>query len=248
LAAFQASSTRGRIHGQAIDVTVFENPAVTAVGRFGAKDQQASLLSFAADAYLNEMGITSDLLPDEVSTACQEFLVEELKKDPPVAEPNDQAGDVHIFAAFMRATKAPSNTPASSQGPGLEIFRDIECAVCHVESLVTAPEKTELFGGMYTVPAALGNKVFHPYSDYLLHDIGTGDGIVQNGGEETANKVRTMPLWGLRTRTEFMHDGASPNYDHAILRHRGEALNATRQYFRLTPQQKQDLYDFLGSL
>lgn len=240
LAASQARRTRGRIRGQAIEVEVFENPGVTAVGRFGAKDQQASLLSFAADAYFNEMGITNFFLPEEATQACLEGL--------DVEQPNDQDNDTQIFANFMRATKAPSNTPAVPQGPGLAIFRDLECAVCHVESLVTAPAGTALFGGVYVVPPALGNKIFHPFSDYLLHDIGTGDGIVQNGGEETRDKVRTMPLWGLRTRTEFMHDGASPNYDHAILRHRGEALNSTRGYWSLSPQQKQQLFDFLHGL
>ena len=240
LAASQTSSTRGRIHGQAIDVPLLEIDGVTAVGRFGAKDQHASLVSFAADAYLNEMGVTSDLLPDEVTTMCQ---------PDGVSQPNDQENDVQIFANFMRATKAPSRGAITPEVlAGLQIFRSIECAVCHVESLQTAPAGTQLFGGQYVVPDAIGNKVFHPFSDYLLHDIGTGDGIVQNGGEETANKVRTMPLWGLRTRTELMHDGASTSYDHAILRHRGEALNATRRYWTLTPQQKQSLYAFLRSL
>ena len=149
----------------------------------------------------------------------------------------------------MRATKAPSRGTITQEVlAGLEIFRTIECVVCHVESLQTAPAGTQLFGGKYVVPDAIGDKIFHPFSDYLLHDIGTGDGIVQNGGEETANKVRTMPLWGLRTRTELMHDGASTNYDHAILRHRGEALNSTRQYWLLSPRQKQSLYAFLRSL
>jgi CxxC motif-containing protein (DUF1111 family) len=240
IAAFQTSSTRGRIHGQAIDVPLLEFDGVTRVGRFGAKDQHASLLSFAADAYLNEMGITSPLLPEEVTTLCQPDGIE---------QPNN-VNDIAIFAAFMRATRAPSNNPAIPNVPGLAIFRDIECAVCHVESLTTAAPGTRLVGGPYTyeVPAAIGNRIFHPFSDYLLHDIGTGDGIVQNGGEDTANKVRTMPLWGLRTRTELMHDGASTTFDQAILRHRGEALNSTLRYSRMTPQQKQALWAFLRRL
>lgn len=240
LAASQASATRGRIQGQAINVPVLEMEGVTAVGRFGAKDQHASLLSFSADAYLNEMGITSTLLPDEVTTTCQPANV---------PQPNDQDNDIAAFAAFMRATKAPPRgaiTPDVTAG--LAIFRNIECAACHVENLQTAPAGTQLFGGKYVVPDAIGNKVFHPFSDYLLHDIGTGDGIVQNGGEETANKLRTTPLWGLRTRTELMHDAASTTFDQAILRHRGEASNATRRYWALTPQQKQSLFAFLRSL
>jgi CxxC motif-containing protein (DUF1111 family) len=241
IAATQASTTRGRIHGQAVDVPLLEFDGVTRVGRFGAKDQHASLLSFAADAYLNEMGITSVLLPDEVTMTCQPAGV------PPI---NDQNNDIQTFAAFMRATKAPSNSPPIPGGPGLTIFRDLECAVCHVESLTTAAPETQLVGGpyAYSVPAAIGNRVFHPFSDFLLHDIGTGDGIVQNGGEDTANKLRTMPLWGLRTRTELMHDGASTTFDQAILRHRGEALNSNLRYSRLTPQQKQALWTFLRGL
>jgi hypothetical protein len=36
-------------------------------------------------------------------------------------------------------------------------------------------------GGAFVVPAALGNKIIHQYSDFVLHDVGAGDGIVQNG-------------------------------------------------------------------
>jgi CxxC motif-containing protein (DUF1111 family) len=241
LAASQARTTQNRIHGQVIEVPVLEAEGITGVGRFGWKNQHASLLSFSADAYLNEMGVTSPLLPDEVTTLCQ---------PDGIPTPNTPMEDIENFAAFMRATKAPSRGPITEQAlAGLSIFRAIECATCHVESLQTAPPGTQLFGGEYTVPEALGNKVFHPFSDFLLHDIGTGDGIVQNGGEDSARKMRTMPLWGLRTRTEFMHDGASTTYDQAILRHRGEALNATRRYYyTLTPQQKQALWAFLRSL
>jgi CxxC motif-containing protein (DUF1111 family) len=157
--------------------------------------------------------------------------------------------DLLDFAAFMRATKAPPRGPITPQAnAGLTLFRALECSTCHVESLQTSPPGTRLFGGEYIVPEALGNKIFHPFGDYLLHDIGTGDGIVQNGGEDTANKMRTMPLWGLRTRTELMHDGASTSFDHAIQRHRGEALNSSVRYSTLSPQQKQDLWAFLRSL
>ena len=78
-----------------------------------------------------------------------------------------------------------------------------------------------------TGPAALGNKTIRPFSDFLLHDIGTGDGIVQNGPQEdtvpvqlsTRNKMRTPPLWGVRTRDRLMHDGESLTFLEAIERH-----------------------------
>ena len=70
--------------------------------------------------------------------------------------------------------------------------------------------------GLFTVPEALGDKVIHPFGDYLLHDIGTGDGIVQVGPQDTANKLRTVPLWGLRTKARFMHDLGSLSLENAI--------------------------------
>ena len=101
---------------------------------------------------------------------------------------------------------------------------------------------------MFSIPEALGNKVIHPYGDFLLHDVGTGDGIVQNGPPDTANKLRTAPLWGLRTRDRLMHDGFSTSRNEAILRHRGEASSVTRSYLRLTEKQKHQLLTFLNSL
>jgi CxxC motif-containing protein (DUF1111 family) len=245
IADAQARQTQGRIHGQWIEVPILEAPNATAVGRFGWKTQHASLLSFAADAYVNEMGITTPLAPTESTTACQY---------PEMTNPNDgDNGDVELFAAFMRATKAPSRDTVLATAPaaqsGAQIFNQIGCASCHVQTMTTAPAGTVLLGGQYTVPEALGNKTFHPFSDFLLHDVGTGDGILQDDDvPETANKMRTMPLWGLRTRSQLMHDGLSPTYDHAILRHRGEAIDVIRRYFNLSPQQKQNLFTFLRSL
>ena len=89
----------------------------------------------------------------------------------------------------------------------------------------------------------------HPYSDFLLHAVGTGDGIpVQSGGQSTANKIRTAPRWGLRTRPELMHDGASPAPEHAILRHGGEAQLSVNEFCKLSPRQKKKLLTFLSSL
>ena len=98
------------------------------------------------------------------------------------------------------------------------------------------------------VPEALGNKVIHPYSDFLLHDIGTGDGIVQTGPQDTANKLRTEPLWGLRMRPRFMHDLRSLTLQNAIERHRGEAEHVFRDFQRLTEPEKKQLISFLETL
>ena len=78
-------------------------------------------------------------------------------------------------------------------------------------------------GGAFAVPEALGKKIIHPYSDFLLHDIETGDGIVQTPPADTADKLRTAALWGLRTRPRYMHDLRSLTLEDAIERHLGEA-------------------------
>ena len=87
----------------------------------------------------------------------------------------------------------------------------------------SGPDRYGPDGGMFAVPEALADKVIHPFGDFLLHDIGTGDGIVQIGPQDTANKLRTAPLWGLRTKPRSMHDLRSLSLENAISRHAGEA-------------------------
>ena len=98
------------------------------------------------------------------------------------------------------------------------------------------------------MPDALGNKIIHPYGDFLLHDIGTGDGIVQNPPEDTANKLRTVPLWGLRMHPRHMHDLKSLTLEGAIERHGGEAAQERNRFRDLTAVEKQALITFLNSL
>jgi CxxC motif-containing protein (DUF1111 family) len=124
----------------------------------------------------------------------------------------------------------------------------VGCDVCHVSSINTAPAGTVINGGTFTVPAALGGKTIHPYSDFLLHNVGTGDGIVQNGPQVTANKMRTPPLWGLRTRSRLMHDLLSMTRNDAIMRHSGEALGVINSYRSLPQSQRNQLLTFLDSL
>ena len=94
----------------------------------------------------------------------------------------------------------------------------------------------------------MGNKIIHPYSDFLLHDIETGDGIVQAGPQDTANKLRTAPLWGLRMRPRFMHDLRSLTLQEAIERHEGEAEHVISQFRELPHADQQQIISFLESL
>jgi CxxC motif-containing protein (DUF1111 family) len=266
LAKEQCNKSHHKICGQVLYVPVVEAPGQTAVGRFGWKDQQASLLSFSADAYLNEMGITSRLQPDEVTNICNT-----------VTEPNDQPGsdglsDIDHFARFLRASKAPARdaqlaaTPKAKQGAPL--FAKIGCGECHVETMTTAAAGTKVIGDALTVPSAMGGMQFHPYGDFLLHDVGTGDGIVQSMTEhygkkmysitwknlslqefgDTANKFRTPPLWGVRFRSRLMHDGTTVTLLDAILRHKGEAEHVTDKFEKLKSSEKDALLEFLRSL
>jgi CxxC motif-containing protein (DUF1111 family) len=247
LASKQPSLSDGRIAGQLIKVPVLEADQALRAGRFGWKNQHASLISFAADAYLNEMGITSPLQPTENTSGGRS--VEAFDEVP---DPEDDGEDIEIFARFMRATKAPPRDDELAATPdaraGEQIFQQIGCAICHVSTIVTATPGTVINGGAFTVPEALGNKIIHPFSDFLLHDVGTGDGIVQNGGQGTRNKIRTAPLWGLRTRPRFMHDGLSLTLTDAILRHAREALEVIDQYRALSTTEKDQLLVFLQSL
>src|ERR1700736_4853863 len=266
LAQQQCKSSHRRICGQALRTPIVEAPGQMGVGRFGWKDQHASLLSFAGDAYLNEMGITNRLQPDEVTNLCNS-----------ASEPNDTPGpdglfDIDHFARFMRATKAPArdsqlaSSVVAKKGSGL--FDKIGCATCHVERLTTAPAGTKINGGTFTIPAALGSITFDPYGDFLMHDVGTGDGILQatrehygdkvfqmmsgylskQDFESSRNKIRTAPLWGVRLRPILMHDGASLTLRDAIERHHGEATPASEKFEKLKSEDQEAIIEFLKSL
>jgi CxxC motif-containing protein (DUF1111 family) len=266
LAEQQCKSSHRKICGQVLQVPIVEAPGQMSVGRFGWKDQHASLLSFSGDAYLNEMGITNRLQPDEVTKLCNT-----------ASEPNDTPGpdglsDIDHFARFIRATKAPArdsqlaSSALAKQGNAL--FDKIGCATCHVETLTTAPAGTKINGGTFTIPAALGSITFHPYGDFLMHDVGTGDGILQatrehygkkvfqmmsdylakQDFESSRNKMRTAPLWGVRLRPRLMHDGASLTLRDAIGRHHGEASHASEQFEKLKAEDQKALIEFLKSL
>jgi CxxC motif-containing protein (DUF1111 family) len=155
------------VRGTVIQVPVLESPGNRRVGRFGWKDQHASLLSFSADAYKNEMGITSPLEPVEPDFNGQPL--------PPgldlFPEPEDSGEDVQLFADFMRSTKVPpvdesiANTFAARAGS--DLFNQIGCAQCHTRRFVTVSAGTAINGGAFRVPSALGNKIVRPFSDFL---------------------------------------------------------------------------------
>ncbi len=290
---------------------------VERLGRFGWKCQEASLLNFSAGAYLNEMGVTSPLQPVELTSNGRDVSKYDTVPDPedkvvadddPSKTEHAFGSDVEAFTRFMRSTKASPRDPdlvaRRDVIEGEALFRNnhaLGCAVCHHPDYTTPKSGTAVLtlGGkrgsdMATVPDALGGKVIHPYSDFLLHDVGTGDGVAQtqhadlpargqrhlqkipdelrtregigrvDAGTEkddrrtlkpdtgvdqrTSNKIRTAPLWGLRTRPQLMHDGLSLTIDDAIRRHKGQAEGVRLKYEALSNHQKTRLLAFLNSL
>jgi CxxC motif-containing protein (DUF1111 family) len=249
LASNQCSNTGGLICGETVRVPVLEANGALAIGRFGWKNQHASLLSFSSDAYLNEMGVSNRLPPNNVDVT----RICDVIPDPNNATTDSEGlQDIDRFARFMRATKVPPRDTALANSPdglaGASLFHNVGCDICHVSSITTAPPGTSVDAGAFIVPDSLGNKIIHPYSDFLLHNIGTGDGIVQNGGQETAQRMRTPPLWGVRTRTELLHDGRSNTFFDTIQRHRGAAQPVTNNFNSLSTTQQNQLITFLRSL
>src|SRR5262245_17870277 len=208
-----------------------------AVGRFGWKSQVANLLQFAADAYLNELGIRAPRFPNE---NCPQGDCASLACDP-VPDPEDDLTDVLRFHDFMRfLAPPPVPTRASCWRDGYDVrwvFAGAGCAACHAPTLTTGPSPV----------AALQLRTLHPSSDFLLHDMGSlGDGIAQ--GDASGGEMRTAPLWGLHLSTTYLHDGRARTIEEAILAHDGQARTARDRFTALPGDRKAALLSFLGTL
>ena len=151
---------------------------------------------------------------------------------------NDDGTDVQEFADFMTFLAPPPRGPITAQVLlGQAVFLGVGCAGCHRTVMRTGPNPV----------AALDAVTFHPYSDFLLHDMGSlGDGIAQNLA--TGKLMRTAPLWGLRKLTTYLHDGRAATLDAAILAHDGQGKKAKNRYAQLPNYQKTWLAAFLNSL
>jgi CxxC motif-containing protein (DUF1111 family) len=211
------------------------------VGRFGWKAQQATLLSFAADAYLNEMGITSRFFPNENAPNGNAALLAQFDA---VADPEDQVdpvtgkGDIDAVADFMRfLAPPPSQAQSVAAQAGQALFAQVGCASCHRPVMFTGPNRV----------GALDSQRVALYSDLLLHDMGDlGDGIVQ--GSAGPREFRTPPLWGVRATGPYLHDGRAGTLDEAIRAHAGEAAEVRDRYRALTPMLRDQLLRFLNGI
>jgi CxxC motif-containing protein (DUF1111 family) len=233
----QCKASHGKICGQAIKVLVPESEGKDRIGRFGWKDQHASLLAFAGDAYLNEMGITNRLQPNEVTTACNPPVTTTIPNADPtkITEPNslpdptdNNLEDIDHFASFMRSLKAPARDAVAAAGAkvkhGAEVFAKIGCATCHVETIVTGKSPAAP-GGPGLHPDAVENRTIHPYGDFLLHNVGTGDGIpialIEHFGRERVEKrIRELEASrpaGAPNQKATTEDECSESFQTAVL-------------------------------
>lgn len=205
------------------------------VGRFGWKAVVASIADFSGDAYLNEMGITNPLFPTE---SCFNGDCELTARCDPTPDPEDDGEALDNFTTFMTFLAPLPTARASGQaiiGGGL--FGAIGCANCHVPALRTGPN---------SIPA-LDRKSFRPFTDLLLHDMGSlGDGIAQGGAG--AREMRTAPLWGARVRTAFLHDGRASTVGEAILAHAGQGRASRDQFARLPGFFRNAVVAFINTL
>jgi len=233
--------------------------SATRVGRFGWKNDHATLRAFSADAYLNEMGITSPDLPQERSTCAlgkTRFGVS-LDNDDDPEDPTDDDGraDVDHFADFVRALEPPPRAVESVDAQAGHVsFTSIGCAGCHVETLTTDANPGAFIppttGGVAITPALnalLATQTFHPFSDFLLHDMGAlGDGITSGAAGPTM--MRTAPLWGARARSRFLHDGRAQTVAEAVALHAGQGAAAAVAFQGLSSPAQQQVIDFINTL
>jgi CxxC motif-containing protein (DUF1111 family) len=210
------------------------------IGRFGWKAQHATLLTFGADAYRNEMGITNDLFRNEVGAGIDPEALRlcDLASDPEDArEPLTGLRGIDAFEAFMKFLAPLDRGPIDERViRGEAVFQSIGCATCHVPVLTTGQSSNPVFDRR-GVPL---------FSDLLLHDVGTGDGIEQASARP--GEIRTPALWGLRFRRPLLHDGSAATPQQAVLRHGNEAARAAEQYRELPEDDKAALRAFLDSL
>jgi CxxC motif-containing protein (DUF1111 family) len=212
------------------------------LGRFSRKAQVSSILQQTVEAYLQDMGVTSDFLPDENRNPLSSLphLAADLVPDPEIP-----ASTVFAVVNYLRLLAPPAPGPMTPERErGATLFGDVGCAACHTPVQHTGPNAI----------AALSNQPVTLYSDLLLHDMGDALADDRPDGGASGREWRTTPLWGLRLIREFLdgdafllHDGRARTIDEAILLHGGEAQGARDRFAALSPADRAALVDYVGS-
>jgi len=213
----------------------------TRVGRFGWKAQLATLLAFSGDAYVNEMGVTNRFFPVENAPNGNRALLARFDKVADVEDTVDPVtgkGDIDHAADFMRFLAPPPPLRLSaSAAAGMRLFEQIRCTACHLPVMYTGANPI----------AALAHKPVPLFSDLLLHNMGAlGDGIEQATAKGA--EMRTAPLWGLRARSPYLHDGRAKTVADAIRGHDGEGAASRDRFKNLTAAERAQLLDYLNAI
>ncbi len=229
------------------------------VARFGWKADGATLRAFAALATSNELGLTTPDAAKE-NTACADGVVQFGILLDAGHEPEDtpDAGGramLDRLVDFMRSLQPPPRL-AEDRGArrGERLFAAIGCAGCHIPFLTTAANPAAFIppttGGVpisASLNKALARQRFSPFSDFLLHDMNSlGDGITSGSAGPTM--MRTAPLWGVRSKVRFLHDGRTDDLSTAIRLHDGQGRDSAQQFEDLSPQDRAALISYLETL
>lgn len=225
------------------------------LGRFGCKNQYTSLL----DAVVKQMNVSLGLTTKyekTVRTATVNYNVPDCLRPYLPAEPNDNGTILSKLTYFLALAAPPEpGTISEASNRGRATFEKLGCAQCHVPTLTTASEyyvvdpESNFPTKRFLRIQALENREVSAYSDFLLHNMGPAlaDGIATSGGVSGAH-WRTTPLWGLRFRKYYLHDGRTTNVSEAILAHGGQAQLIKEKFASLNKKDKGDLLIFLNSL
>lgn len=213
----------------------------TYIGRYGRKSGAITLTHQTANAYLNDMGISSDYLTTDLTNPL------DANQGDHVSDPEVSASIVDAVVFYLKTLKAPTRRDEADSDvlAGELLFANTGCESCHVSTLKT---------GTSTV-TDLNEVEFHPYTDLLLHDMGDALNDLYTEGSATAAEWRTTPLWGLGLSKDsqggtyqLLHDGRATTIEGAILYHGGEAEDSKTNYSNLSQSEKDQLIKFLESL
>ena len=212
------------------------------IGRFGKKAEKVTIQDQVVFALKQDIGITSDFDMQDIYNVQLGINTGDNVPDPEVS-----SGFVNSLVFYMRTLKAPPrrniNDPDVIEGENL--FNRIGCTSCHISMFTTGQSDIN----------ALSNQIFHPYSDFLLHDMGELLDDSYTEGDAKGNEWRTPPLWGVGLAKKsqggqlfLLHDGRATTFEGAVSFHGGEAASRRTAFNLLSEQQKKQIIKFLESL
>ncbi len=268
---------KNAVHGRAVQVPqlYWPNPRF---GRYGAKAQFSTLLSLLANELAVNEGISNPLFNHSLFPEGMDKSPECLRGRLPADPNDDGTALLKINFYLMTVAPPRPGASTGETVRGNSVFTKLGCAACHTQSMMTPgkvlvfnPDANakEIFAGIkessppiagfqgryaifsdpkFVEMRALENKSFSPYSDFLLHDLGPAlaDGLAQQFA--SGAEWKTSPLWGLRYRKRYMHDGRAKTLPEAISLHGGQAEESAKAFLKLSEKEKNDLIAFLNSL